>query len=111
MRADCVVWMPEADSAGGNTTNLGKVVRKHTLCLSAQALDAQGRPVTNAAIRFVGAVGRFEGRVNESGLVTSGSTGTFPASVVATVMGTAPVTKRVEVHVNTERIRGVTFRK
>ena len=73
------------------------VPAQDTLRLSAQALDAQGRPVPNATIRFVGAGGRFEGRVDETGLVTSGSTGIFPVSVIATVPGTAPVVHRVEV--------------
>src|SRR5687768_16768335 len=73
------------------------VAAQDTLRLSARALDAQGRPVPNATIRFVGAGGRFEGRVDETGLVTSGSTGIFPVSVIATVPGTAPVVHRVEV--------------
>ncbi|HSJ09876.1 MAG TPA: Ig-like domain-containing protein, partial [Longimicrobiales bacterium] len=73
------------------------VTAQDTLRLSAQALDAQGRRVPNAVIRFVGAGGRFEGRVDETGLVTSGAPGTFPVSVIATVPGTAPVIERVEV--------------
>ncbi|MDQ3521209.1 MAG: Ig-like domain-containing protein [Gemmatimonadota bacterium] len=68
-----------------------------TLRLSARALDARGNPVANALIRFVPAGGRFEGSVEEDGLVRSGSTGRLPVTVVATVPGTAPVTRRVEV--------------
>lgn len=68
-----------------------------TLRLSARALDAAGRPVDGARIRFVPAGGRFEGTVEENGLVRSGATGTLPVTVVAVVPGTAPVTERVEV--------------
>ncbi|HUF50398.1 MAG TPA: Ig-like domain-containing protein [Longimicrobiales bacterium] len=73
------------------------VVAQDTLRLSARALDAQGRPVPNATIRFVGAGGRFEGSVDETGLVRSGSTGILPVSVIASVPGAAPVIERVEV--------------
>jgi hypothetical protein len=68
-----------------------------TLRLSARALDAAGEAVPNARIRFVPAGGRFEGIVEEDGLVRSGATGTLPVTVVATVPGTAPVLERVEV--------------
>jgi hypothetical protein len=48
-----------------------------TLQLSAQALDAGGRPVDNVRYRFVASRGaRFEGSVDSTGLVRSGSTGT-----------------------------------
>src|SRR5688500_6938393 len=67
------------------------------LRLAAQALDAQGRAVPGATIRFVGAGGSFEGRVDADGLVHSGSTGTIPVSVVGLVPGTRPGIQRVEV--------------
>jgi hypothetical protein len=73
------------------------VQAQDTLRLRAQALDAAGNPVPNARIRFVPAGGRFEGHVEEDGLVIAGSTGTLPVTVVATVPGTAPVLERVEV--------------
>ena len=73
------------------------VQAQDTIRLSAQALDAQGRPVPGATIRFVGAGGSFEGRVDADGLVRSGSTGTIPVSVVGLVPGTRPVIQRVEV--------------
>ena len=62
---------------------------RDTLQLSAQALDASGRPVPNVRYRYIGAGGaRFEGRVDTTGLVHSGSTGTIPVTVVALVPGT-----------------------
>jgi hypothetical protein len=73
------------------------VVAQQTLQLQARALDAAGNPVPGVHIRFVPAGGRFEGTVEETGLVRSGATGTLPVTVVATVPGTAPVLKRVEV--------------
>jgi hypothetical protein len=79
------------------------VQAQDTLRLTATALDAEGNPVPGARIRFVpatgsfGAAGRFEGSVEEDGLVRSGATGTLPVTVVATVPGTAPVLERVEV--------------
>jgi hypothetical protein len=74
-----------------------QVVAQDTLRLSARALDAAGNVVPDARIRFVPAGGRFEGGVDESGLVRSGSTGTLPVTVVATVPGTAPVLKQLNV--------------
>jgi len=68
-----------------------------TLRLTARALDATGRPVDGARVRFLPAGGRFEGEVDSTGLVRSGSTGTLPVTVVALVPGTKPVIERVEV--------------
>jgi hypothetical protein len=69
-----------------------------TLRLTAQALDASGKAVDNVRYRYIGSGGaRFEGRVDTTGLVRSGSTGTIPVTVVALVPGTRPVTEVVEV--------------
>src|SRR5688572_32776128 len=74
------------------------MIARDTLQLSAQALDASGKPVPNVRYRYVGSGGaRFEGRVDSTGLVRSGSTGTIPVTVVALVPGTRPVTEVVEV--------------
>jgi hypothetical protein len=74
------------------------VEAQDTLRLRAQALDAQGNPVPNATIRFVGASnGRFEARITEDGLFTSGAPGPMPVTVVATVPGTQPVIHMVQV--------------
>ena len=68
-----------------------------TMRLFAQALDSAGRPVENVRIRFTPAGARFEGTVDSTGLVRSGSTGTIPVSVVASVTGARPTVQRVEV--------------
>src|SRR5512143_1665021 len=68
-----------------------------TLRLSAQALDSAGHPVPGATIRFLGSGGRFEGRVDSTGLVYAGSTGTLGVTALASVPGTRPVIERVEI--------------
>jgi hypothetical protein len=68
-----------------------------TLRLSARALDASGRPVRNASIRFVPAGGFFEASVDTSGLITSGAVGTVPVAVIAIVPGERPVIERLDV--------------
>ncbi len=68
-----------------------------TLRLTAQPLNSAGQPVPNATVRFVGSGGRFEGRVDTTGLVTAGSTGTLGVSAIAAVAGTRPVIERVEI--------------
>jgi len=74
------------------------MVARDTLRLSAQALDASGKPVDNVRFRYIQSGGaRFEGKVDTTGLVQSGSTGTIPVTVVALVPGTRPVTEVVEV--------------
>ncbi|MBM4193761.1 MAG: hypothetical protein FJ202_05195 [Gemmatimonadetes bacterium] len=65
-----------------------------TLRLRAEARDASGAIVPNAEFRFNAAGARFEGSIDATGLVTSGSTGTLPAVVAAIVPGTAPVIER-----------------
>ena len=74
------------------------MIAQDTLRLTARALDAAGAAVPGVRFRFVQSSGaRFEGRVDSTGLVRSGSTGTIPVTVVALVPGTRPVTKVVEV--------------
>ncbi len=68
-----------------------------TLRLTAEALDSAGRAVPGATIRFVGSGGRFEGRVDSTGLVYAGSTGTLGVTAVASVPGTRPVFERTEI--------------
>jgi hypothetical protein len=68
-----------------------------TLRLSAQPLDSAGRPVPGAIIRFVGSGGRFEGKVDSTGLVYAGSTGTLGVTAIASVPGTKPVFERVDI--------------
>jgi hypothetical protein len=72
------------------------VVAGDTLRLRGQAVDAAGRPVA-ADIQFLAAGARFEAVVDSAGLVTAGSTGVLPVSVVALVPGARPVVERVDV--------------
>ncbi len=66
------------------------IVAGDTLVLSAVALDAQGKVVPNAIVFFGGVGARFEGRVDSSGVVRSGSTGTIPFVAIASVPGSRP---------------------
>ena len=68
-----------------------------TLRLTAQALDAAGKPVEGVRVRFQGQGGRFEGEVDSLGLVRSGATGTIPVAVVAIIPGQRPLVERLEV--------------
>jgi hypothetical protein len=68
-----------------------------TLRLRASALDAAGKPVDGVTYKYVPAGGRFEGKVDSTGLIQSGSTGNLGVSVIATVAGTKPVVERVDV--------------
>ncbi len=73
------------------------VIAEDTLRLSARVVDERGGEVPGARVRFIPAGGRFEGDVDPTGLVQSGSTGTMPVTVVAQVDGFPPLTERVEV--------------
>lgn len=68
-----------------------------TLRLRVRALDASGQPVANATFAFAQAGGAFEGRVTPDGLITAGSTGTIPVSVVARVPGARPFVQQIAV--------------
>ncbi len=96
-----------AATIGAQTTEVARIVvtpakpvitAGDTLRLAAQALDANGRPVDGARVRFQAQGGRFEGDVDSLGLVRSGATGTLPVAVVALVPGARPKVERVEVH-------------
>jgi plastocyanin len=61
--------------------------------LAATALDASGRTVSGATVRWFQAGGRFEGVIDSTGLVRAGSVGTLSVSaVVAPRQGGSPVT-------------------
>ncbi|HEX6643793.1 MAG TPA: Ig-like domain-containing protein [Gemmatimonadales bacterium] len=68
-----------------------------SLLLSARPLDANGRPVENARVRYFTAGGYFEGSVDSLGMVRSGSTGDLMVGIVASVPGTRPFVQRVQV--------------
>ncbi len=73
------------------------VPAQDTMRINATAVDADGKPVPGAIVRFFGQGGRFEGDVDSTGLVHSGSTGTLTVTVVARVPGGRPVSERIEV--------------
>ena len=68
-----------------------------TLRLRTVALDASGKPVDGATIKYMAGGGRFEGKVDSTGLIESGSTGALGVSVIASVPGTKPVVEKVDV--------------
>ena len=68
-----------------------------TLRLRTVALDAGGKLVDGVTYRYMPAGGRFEGKVDTTGLVQSGSTGNLGVSVIATVPGTKPVVEKVDI--------------
>jgi hypothetical protein len=69
-----------------------------TLRLQARALDANGQPVPDVVFRFLAAgSARFEGRVDQDGLVRSGATGTLPVTVSAVLPNYAPYREVIEV--------------
>jgi hypothetical protein len=64
-----------------------------TLRLSARAVDANGRPVPGAVIRWIQSGGSFEGTVDSTGLVSAGATGKMVATAIArSAEGGRPVT-------------------
>ena len=70
---------------------------RDTLRLRVTALDASGKPVPDATVRFFAAGGYFEGAVESNGLIRSGSTGTMPITVSATRPGQRPVVEKLEI--------------
>jgi hypothetical protein len=68
-----------------------------SLQLTAEARDASGAVVPGVQFRWGARGARFEGNVSPTGLVTSGSTGTLPAAVVAIVSGEKPFVEEFEV--------------
>ncbi len=68
-----------------------------TLRLKAEARDADDRVIPGVQFRWTQTGARFEGSVSQDGLVTSGSTGTLPAAVVAILPNEPPTIERFEV--------------
>jgi hypothetical protein len=58
-----------------------------TVRLAATALDSAGRPARDVVVRWFQSGGHFEGKVDTSGLVTGGSTGTLTVSAVVSPRG------------------------
>jgi len=74
-----------------------RMVAGQSLQLRAQAVDAAGKPVSNAVIKFQQGGGQFEGVVSDSGLVSAGAVSTIPVTVSAIVPGEKPVISTVNV--------------
>ena len=71
-----------------------EVAAGDTLRLTAEARDAAGAIVPGVQFRFSATGGRFEGTVDQTGLVTAGATGTMPIAVAAILPGERPVVER-----------------
>jgi hypothetical protein len=69
-----------------------------TLRLVGVALDSAGKVVADARVTFVGQGAYFEARIDQSGLVQSGSTGSFTVLATAAVPGTRPVREVIKVN-------------
>src|SRR3954452_6055253 len=64
-----------------------------TVRLTASAEDSLGQPIKNVGVRWFQSGGHFEGRIDSTGLVTGGSTGTLTVSaLVSTPGGDSPAT-------------------
>src|SRR5688572_7934123 len=70
-----------------------------SLQLRAQAVDAQGQPVSGVRILFAPAGMSFEASVDTLGVVRTGAVGVLPVSAVAIVPGSRPVTQRFDVRI------------
>jgi hypothetical protein len=58
-----------------------------TVRLKASARDSAGRPVKDVTVRWFQSGGHFEGKVDSTGLVTGGSTGTLTVSALVSRRG------------------------
>ena len=77
------------------TPNVREVTAGDTVRFTAQPLDAAGRPVANARVRF-SSVGGEGGEIDSSGTLIAGSTGVMPIAVVALVPGERPKVERID---------------
>lgn len=68
-----------------------------TLRLSAEARDAANNVIPGVQFRWSATGARFEGNIDQTGLVTSGSTGILPIAVVGIIQGEQPKVERIEV--------------
>jgi hypothetical protein len=70
-----------------------------TLQLSAEALDASGRRVDNAMIRFQPTGGEGQAGIDSSGRIIASSVGKIPINVMALVPGTRPKFEPIEIRI------------
>lgn len=68
-----------------------------TLRLSAEARDANNAVIPGVQFRWNRTGAFFEGNIDSTGLVTSGSTGVLPVAVVGIIPGERPAVERFEV--------------
>ncbi|MFN2398326.1 MAG: Ig-like domain-containing protein [Gemmatimonadaceae bacterium] len=78
------------------TPSQRSIVAGDTLRISARAVDAGGKTVESARVRFFPAGGLMEATVDSMGLISTGATGVIPVAVVAIVPGAKPVIERLE---------------
>lgn len=81
------------------TPPVREITAGDSIRISVRALDASGKPVNNAIVRYTMRGGTNEGRIDTSGMVVASSVGKLPLNVVALVPGTKPVIQPVEFHV------------
>jgi hypothetical protein len=74
-----------------------RVVAGQTMQLRAEALDANGRRVPDAVLKFQQIGGDFEASVNDSGFVEAGAVGTMPVTITAVLRDEKPVISKVDV--------------
>jgi hypothetical protein len=79
-------------SPATNTVTAGDSVR-----LQARALDAAGRPVERAQVRFVPRGDQGEGSIDSTGMLVASSVGKMPLNVIALVPGTRPVIRALDI--------------
>ncbi|MEP6691885.1 MAG: hypothetical protein ABJD07_12075 [Gemmatimonadaceae bacterium] len=91
--------VPASPVARLTVSGARSVVAGDSVKLSAHALDASGKDVPEARIRYFAAGGMFEGKVDSLGMVHGGSVGTIPVAVVAIVPGAKPKIERVEIRI------------
>jgi hypothetical protein len=81
-----------------------------TVRLRVAAVDSAGRRVRDVTVRWFQSGGRFEGKVDSTGLVTGGSTGTLTVSaLVSPRRGGAPTTGFARVTVLPQPAASLTF--
>ena len=73
------------------------VVAGDSTQFTAQAVDASGKPVPNAVVRFQARGGQGEGQIDSSGKLIASSVGKMPISVVALIPGQRPVIEQLTI--------------
>ena len=79
------------------TPSPARVVAGDSLRLTAQAVDKDGKPVSDVRIRFQQQDFPFQGTVDSTGLVRAGAVSTIPVIVSAIQAGAKPIIAKVQV--------------